>query len=69
MTRYILVSPPLHLCLVVADVISLLAGSQVRNTAELLVVVYGLVFNPNAVHKIWIREEQCGAVKTWLYVA
>lgn len=49
---YLLVSPPLHLSLVGADIISLLAFSQVRNTAELLVVVHELVFTPNTVHGI-----------------
>lgn len=50
---YLLVSPPLHLGLVVADIISFLAFSQVRNTAELLVVVHELVFSTNAVHSIF----------------
>lgn len=46
------VSPPLHLSLVVADIISLLALRQVGDTAELLVVVDGLVVSPNAVNNI-----------------
>lgn len=49
---YLLVSPPLHLSLVVADIISLLAFGQVRNTAELLVVVHELVLTPNTVHSL-----------------
>lgn len=57
LTRYLLVSPPLHLCLIVAEVISLLALGQVWDTAEFLVVVHGPVFSPNAVHNIWMREE------------
>lgn len=50
---YLLVPPPLHLSLVVADIISFMAFSQVRNTAELLVVVHELVFSTNAVHSIF----------------
>lgn len=53
---YLLVSPPLHLCLVVAGVISLVALRQVRNTTELLVVVHDLVFSPNTVNSIWAKE-------------
>lgn len=57
---YLLVSPPLHLRLVVADIISLLAFGQVRNTAELLVVVHELVLSPNAVHSLcgWRERER-----------
>ena len=54
---YSLVSPPLHLCLIVADVVPLLALSQVRNAAELLVVINQLVFRPNAVNGICMRKE------------
>lgn len=50
---YLLVSPPLHLSLVIADIISFLAFNQVRNTAELLVVVHELVFSSNTVHSIF----------------
>lgn len=50
---YLLVSPPLHLSLVIADIISFLAFNQVRNTAELLVVVHELVFSTNTVHSIF----------------
>lgn len=53
---YLLVSPPLHLSLVVADVISFLAFSQVGNPSELLVVVHELVFSTNAVHGIFDRR-------------
>ena len=57
LASYLLVSPPLHLRLVVAEVISLLALGQVWDTPELLVEVYGLVFSPDAVHDIWMRDE------------
>lgn len=50
---YSLVSPPLHLRLIVADIISLLAVRQVRNTTKLLVIVDRLVFVPNAVDGIF----------------
>lgn len=49
---FLLVSPPLHLSLIVAGIVSLLALGQVRNTTELLVVVHGLVFNTKAVNSI-----------------
>lgn len=48
----LLVSPPLHLSLVVAGVVALLALSQVGNTPELLVVVHELVLGPDAVNNI-----------------
>ena len=56
LTSYSLVSPPLHLSLIVAEIISLLALCQVRDTAELLVVVDQLVITPNAVNGIWMKN-------------
>lgn len=52
LTSYSLVSPPLHLRLIVAHIISLLALRQVGNTPELLVIVDQLVVAPNAVNSI-----------------
>lgn len=48
----LLVPPPLHLSLIVAGIVALLALSQVGNTPELLVVVHELVFGPDAVNNI-----------------
>lgn len=58
LASHLLVSPPLHLCLIVAEIISLLALSQVRDTAELLVVVDRPVISPDAVNNTCIIMEE-----------
>lgn len=57
-TVSLLVSPPLHLSLVVADEVSLLALRQVGDTAELLVVIHRLVVGSDAVHNTWTNGKQ-----------
>lgn len=49
----ILVSPPLHLSLIIAQIISFLALSQLRNTAKLLMIVVGLLIALDAFDNAW----------------
>lgn len=49
--EYLLISPPLHLSLIVTGVVSLCALGQLWDTAELLVVVVVLVARVDTLHK------------------